>query len=257
MRINKPCISLLALVFGLTINYANAAEFDATVQFANKITLSVPVSGQVSHINVQPGDDVKQGSILLSLNKTPFKASVAHEQANIKKCEALQKETRRDLDQLTELFERGVLSNVELENGKLKYQRVSADLSAIRSKLVRAKFDLEHTEVKAPVDGWILNVMVKQHEMVNNTVKVMPLISIAEKNEYVAVAAVPLSSIDSLAVGNKSKVSINNEIYSGKISSIGFEPVPTKGGDKLYEVQVKFNANGKLIRAGQTAKILF
>lgn len=251
---SKLVISLLLM---LAVSSVTAADYDATIKFAHKVMLSVPVTGEISQLNVKTGNKIKQGDILLSLDKVPFEASVSQEQANVVKQEAILQETRRDMEQLTELYERGVLSAVELENGKLKFQRASADHRAAQSRLVKAQYNLEHSSVKAPFSGWVLDIKVNQHEMVNNVVKVMPLMSVAEKDKYEAFALVPLSAISKLKIGGRSNVSISKKSYPGTISTIGLEPANTEGKEKVYEVRVLFGSGGKLLRSGQPARVSF
>lgn len=253
MNIVKYCLIIVAF-FATSVN---AASYEASIHFTHRVVLSVPVSGQIAKVNVNKGDQFKKGDILLALNKIPFEAAVQEAQAQVHKTQALQREADRDHQHLIELFDRGVLSKVELENGELNLQRATADYNAAQSKLTQAKYNLQHSAIEAPFDGIALDVRVKTHESVNNAVNVMPLITIAEKNKYTAMANVPLSVVKNLDINNKAKISVGKKSYSGLVSAIAYEPVATKKQDKLYEVQVNFKIIGKLLRAGENASISF
>jgi len=85
----------------------------------------------------------------------------------------------------------------------------------------------------------------------------MPLLTVAEKNKYIARALVSLSALNKLTIGSKSQVSVGNKSYGGKIASIAYEPETNSKGEKRYEVQIEFDSRGKLIRAGETARVTF
>ena len=252
---NKYIISLLSLM--LVYTSAHAADYNASVQFARKITLSVPVSGEVAQVNVRKGDSIKTGDTLLALNKTPFTAAVSQAEAHVSKTAAAKREADRDLQQLNELYERGVLSKVELENGQLLLQRATAEYDAAQSHLTQAKYNLEHSMLTAPFDGLVLDVRVSPFETVNNVVSVMPLMSIAEKNKYTATALVPLSVANQLKIGASGKASIGKTSYKGTVSAVSFEPQSNGKQEQRYEVQLDFDSGGKLIRAGESAQVTF
>ena len=252
---NNQILCLLA--FTLVPTAVHAADYDANIQFEHKITLSVPVSGEVAQVNVSRGDTIKSGDVLLALNKIPFEAAVQQAEAHVSKTAAMQREADRDLQQLNELYERGVLSKVELENGQLHLQRASADHNAAKSQLIQAKYNLEHAVIVAPFDGLVLDVRVRPFESVNNVVSVMPLMTVAEKNKYTAIVLVSRSAANQLKIGASSKVSVGKTSYKGIVSSIAFEPQQNGNKDQRYEVQIKFDSNGKVIRVGEPARVTF
>ena len=101
---------------------AFAAPYDANVHFAHRIILSVPVSGEINQVNVKAGQAVNAGDILIALDKTPFEVAVIQAQAAVTTHATEQREAERDFEQLQELYDRGVLSTVELENSELNYK---------------------------------------------------------------------------------------------------------------------------------------
>jgi RND family efflux transporter MFP subunit len=253
-RYSSLVFVILAVLF---ISPTYGAEYDADIQFAHRVTLSVPVSGEISQVNVEPGKQINSGDILLTLNKTPFEASMRQAKANVSKYNAIQKEANRDLELLTELYDRGVLSKIDLENGQLKLQRAKADSDVAHANLTKATYNLDRASIMAPFDGWVINVKVNNYESVNNVVKVMPLITVVENGRYIARTQAPLSAVNKLKIGNKTKVIIGNQSFSGKVAAIALEPIKSDKGKKSYEVKIEFNNKKKLLRAGESARVLF
>lgn len=65
------------LISPLTI----AASLDAKVEWAERVSLSVPVSGIVSQVTVETGQNIKPGQILLRLDQDPFKTALQEAKA--------------------------------------------------------------------------------------------------------------------------------------------------------------------------------
>jgi len=256
MRIHWIVVWTFCVLFFIIAAPSQAAEYNATIKFAHRITMSLPVNGQVNIVAVQPGQSFKQGQTLLALDLTPYNSEVTQSQAEVTKQNTEIKEAGRDYSQLKELFDRGVLSSVELENGQLKLQRVKAALKAADAKLTQAKYNLAHAMIVAPFDGWVLDVNVSQNETINNNLQSQPLLVVAEANKYIARILVPIGTVHKIKIGDPARVVIGNRKFSGTIAVIGIEPESTNKESQLYAVDIKFSSKGLLIRPGQPAKIV-
>ena len=235
-----------------------AAGFDAKVQWARRVMLSVPVSGVVQTISVDTGQAIKKGQLLLQLEQTPFATELAAAKAAQAQAGGDRHVARRDLGQTRELYERGLISNVELENAELKLKRAVAGWNAARARVQRAQYELAHSQIKAPFDGWLLGRNVQVGQSIISTQQAQTLLIAAAANEYVARAEVPGKKLEGLKMGDRAVVEVNGESFKGKISVLGLEPlVRKKGGDAVYEVGVAFNSGGQLLRAGQQAEVDF
>ncbi|KPK10690.1 MAG: hypothetical protein AMJ68_08465, partial [Acidithiobacillales bacterium SG8_45] len=103
---------MLLLVASATM----AAGFDGRVEWARRVAMSVPVSGIVD----STGQPIKKGQMLLQLEQTPFVTELVEAKAARDQAAGSRHEARRDYKQTKELYDRGLISNVELENAKLK-----------------------------------------------------------------------------------------------------------------------------------------
>jgi len=248
---------LLPLVFALAVAPAAlAGGFDASVSFAHKAALGLPVSGIVTTVPVEPGAHVARGQLLLALDDTPFRAGVEQAEAEVTRQTANRDEAARDLKQAQELYQRTVLSTVELDNAKLKATRASAALKDARAQLIRARYALTHSRITAPFDGSVLEVRSEAGSTVVNTVEARPLVVLAADGEYLARGRVPGATLDALKLGQAVSVSVGGKTHPGRIQALGLEPVPGKtGADPLYDVAVAFQVPGAPLRAGLAARV--
>lgn len=251
-KTSRVTVLLLAGLSGMT---ASAAGYDATVMFGRRVELGLPVSGMVKTVNVMTGQNVATGQTLMALDDIPFVARVAQAEAGLARSRADQTVAVRDYQQARQLYERALLSNVELENAKLNAERAEAEFSQAQARLTQAKYELEHSRITAPFDGWVLDVRTRAGESITNTLENRPVLVLAEQAEYVARLQVPASA--KLVMGQQAKVFAAGQQFEGRIATTGLEPAHTTSGGPQYEIGVAFNTGKLLLRGGQPARVEF
>jgi RND family efflux transporter MFP subunit len=248
--------TILAMTTVVLPSLGIAAGFDATVSFARKVELGVPVSGIVKSVSVEAGAHVKRGEVLLALDNTPFRAGVEQAEAEMSRRTADRDEAARDLKQAQELYERTVLSTVEIENARFKATRAEAAFRAARARLAQARFSLAQSAIAAPFDGWVLDVRVQAGQSVVSNLEARALIVLAADGEYLARSLVPGAVLDALRLGQAATVSVKGKSYPGLVHALKLEPTVGKGGnDALYEISVAFRTTETGLRSGLPARI--
>ena len=247
---------LFALVLAVPAASVLAAGFDASVSFARKAALGLAVSGAVQTVAVEAGAHVTRGQLLLALDDTPFRAGVEQAEAEVARQTANRDEAVRDRKQAEELYQRTVLSTVELDNARLKATRAEAGLKEARAHLTRARYALTHSRITAPFDGWVLEVRTEAGSTVVNALEARPLVMLAADGEYLARGRVPGATLDALKIGQAVNVVVGGKTHAGHVQSLGLEPVSGKAGsDALYDVAIAFQVPGAPLRAGLAARV--
>jgi len=236
---------------------AFAAGFDAKVQWAAKVELSMPVSGIVGSVGAAPGTRVAKDQILVALKEDPFKAKVDEAEAVVAQRTADLREASRDYQQAKELYDRTVLSKVELENAKLKMTRAQAGLKQAKAQLALANIDLSNSRIVAPFDAWVLAVHVQPGETVIHTQEARPMVVLAAHGEYAAQALVPPDVVGTLKLNQNATVTVSGRRYSGRIGSIGLQPASEKTGDDKFPVRVLFAVPEAPLTTGVPARVEF
>lgn len=224
----------------LVLSFVATAAFgaDGTVQWARRVELGLGVSGTVKVVAAEAGARVAKGQVLVALDDTPFKAEFDQARAD-------RDEAGRDYKQAQQLFERTVLSAVELENAKLKSVRAQA-------KYAQAKYQLDQSRIVAPFDAWVLDVRAQVGQSVVNALEARPLVVVAAAGEYIARTRVSGSVLERLTPGTAATVTVAGKSYAGKVHSLALEP----GKGDEHDVAVAFSAAERL-RSGQSAKVEF
>lgn len=237
------------------IGTANA-DIDARIYWGKRIDMGVPVSGVVAKAPVEIGMKVNKGDELVVLQQTPFKTALVEAKAGVVQAAGARKEARRDYDQTKELYDRGLISTVELQNAQLKKEASEAGYSAARAKLQRAQYELSNSVLRAPFDGLVLDKRVEAGQTLVNTQQVQTVLTFAATGDYIARGVVDGKEIKNLAIGQKATVKANGKTFSGQISALGLEPASgSKPSSPQYEISVRFHSSDVMLRAGTEADI--
>jgi RND family efflux transporter MFP subunit len=127
---------------------------DAVIEAVKQATVSAQTSGRVIEINYDVDDYVEKGAILLRFRDKEQRARYDAAQANFEEAES-------DYQRTTELFEKKLVAKATLD-------KAEARLKATRAERDRAKENLEHTSVRAPYSG----IVVQRHIEIGETAAV-------------------------------------------------------------------------------------
>lgn len=119
----------------------------------DELKLSFKTGGIIASVRVREGDKVKKGDVLAVLNLSEINAQVSLARTAYDKA-------MRDYGRANNLYTDSVATLEQLQNA------LSA-LSAARSNLEIARFNLRHSEITAPSDGIILKQIARASELVS------------------------------------------------------------------------------------------
>jgi len=230
-----------------------AAEIQAILQWSQRVELSTPVSGVVQAVNVQVGDLVKKGQILLTLDSTAYQARVAENQSEITRLNAEAEEAKRDLNRVQELYERTVVATTDLDQAKLLLVKSQSAISEARARLRQNQKALDDTSLRAPFDAVVVLRQAEPGQSVAAGLQPQMLLTLARSGEMIARMYLSPVQMDQLKPGQTLTVSVAGNSYAGKIKTLGMEPVNIKD-ERVYPVDVIF-ASKESLRAGTPAQV--
>lgn len=242
---------LLGLCALLTVAPANAADLDATIQWSRRTELALPVSGVVARVEANAGQRVGQGQLLLALDETPFLGSVHETQAQLARRKIELDEAVRDAKQAQELYERTVLSNVEIENARMKLARAEAGYNEAKAILDRARYRQKVSALRAPFDLVVLSRHAEPGQAVSAELKPPILLVVAAAGEYLAQARVPAERVTGLKLGQPLTVSVAGKTYTAALKAWSHDPA---AGKEPYLLEALFSTTEALY-AGQPARL--
>ena len=251
---------------------------NGTVQAKTKVELSANIMGQITKLNVEEGDHVKQGDLLLVIDQARYAAAVNGARSSLQALEAelvrsreAAAQARRDQERADQQFRDGILPQADRERARSTYdqavasaRRAERQVEQARADLASAQDALDKTEIRAPMDGIVTARNIEQGEVVvtgtmNNPGTV--LMTISDMSTVEAVLEVDQTDVPQLRIAQKASIRIDafpDETFAGEVSEIGSSPIrgtSALGGAATgtdYEVKVTLLKHPERIRPGLT-----
>jgi len=165
-------------------NVTTYTEYAANIEGVQNIEIRPKVDGFIDRIYVDEGAEVKKGQLLFKLSAETLNQQVNAAKANISVAEAQVVSAQVEVDKITPLVEKNIVSSVQLKTAKSNLNAANAQLAAAKANYQNAKENLDYTIIKSPVDGMIGSLPYKVGSLVGRT-ETNPLTTVSNiKNVY-------------------------------------------------------------------------
>jgi RND family efflux transporter MFP subunit len=133
---------------------------DGTVR-AYVVTLAPEVSGRVTELPIKDNQLVHEGDLLMRIDPRDYKVAVNLAKAAVDQAQADNENKQAERDR------RLALTDLAASKEEQQTYASAADMAAAvveqqTANLDRAQINLERTEIRAPVNGWVTNLLVRQ-----------------------------------------------------------------------------------------------
>lgn len=248
---SKPIAVKIKKLTGNTNNSFVTAS--GKVQATNSAELSTRMMGYVTKINVNVGDRVRKGQLLLSINNSDLQAKKAQIEAGIIKAKAGFNNAEKDYKRFKNLFQQNSVSQKEMDDITAHYKMAKAGLEGAKQMKNEINAQFAYSNITAPFSGVITNKFIDEGAMANPG---MPLISVEGKGEFEVMAMVPESEISKVKKGTVVDVIIKslNETIKGKVAEVSTSAKNTGG---QYLVKINLNKTDVKILSGMFATVQF
>ena len=221
----------------LTVNYGNSeleSAFPATIKGRTDIDIRPQVTGFITKVHVDEGQQVHKGQALFTLDQVQFQAAVDAAQAAVKVAESAVQTAQLTANNKRKLFDKNIISEYEWQMADNALTQAKAQLSSAKANLVTAQKNLAYTVVTSPSDGVIGSIPNREGSLASPS-SATPLTTVSDNSEVYAYFSLNEKDILDLTKGgtislNKSvsempEVSLrlaNGEVYplKGKVATV-------------------------------------
>lgn len=143
-------------------------KYIASVEAIKSVNLVPQVTGYIDKVLFQEGAPVKEGDVLFVIEQDKYLANVELSKAALASAQANMVRAERDYRRQKALSSQNYASKSTLDTSESAYLQAKAAVAQAQANLDLANIDLEHTEIKAPINGKIGKALVTEGNLVSS-----------------------------------------------------------------------------------------
>ena len=150
---------------------------------AQVIKITPRVSGPIVDLPIHDNQKVQKGDLLFRIDPRTYELAVEQAEAKLKQAQASELVKQDQATRGQELYkkDRGAISQQALVRKKNDLLVARANVQVAQSNLDKARLDLEFTEVRAPVDGYVTNLLLRYG---SQTVANQPALALIDSDSF-------------------------------------------------------------------------
>jgi multidrug efflux system membrane fusion protein len=129
------------------IQAIGAVEPLATVAIRSQIT------GELTSVSFQEGQDVVKGQVLFTLDRRPLEAALAQAEASLARDVAQAANAHAQAARYQDLAQRGIATKEQVDTTRTAATALEAVVEADRAAIENARIQLQYATIKAPLSG--------------------------------------------------------------------------------------------------------
>lgn len=128
-------------------------EFSARLHAVDEVDLRPQVSGEIVEVRFKDGERVKKGDVLFVIDPRPYRAVVQEASAELASARERHAHAGKELERARSLITTSAISERVLDERANAFAVTKSEIEAAEARLARARVDLGHAYVKAPISG--------------------------------------------------------------------------------------------------------
>jgi multidrug resistance efflux pump len=172
LRILPLLITLVALAVAGALGWAMWNAYmgapwtrDGTVR-AYVVTMAPQVAGQIVQLPVADNEFVHKGDLLMVIDPTNYKIAVSLAEAAVEQAQANMQNVEREAHRRQELTSLAVTKE-EKQTYESNAVVAQAQYQQAVANLDQARVNLQRTEIRSPVNGWVTNLLAQLGDYAN------------------------------------------------------------------------------------------
>jgi multidrug efflux system membrane fusion protein len=156
---------------------------------SHSVVVRPQVTGQLMAARFSEGQVVREGALLLELDRRPFEAALAEARANLARDQARAVSARADAIRYEGLAAKEYVTRQQAEGARANAGALDATLEADRAAIERAELNLAYCSIRAPITGRTGRLLVHPGNLV--TAGTQDLVTIEQQRPVLASFTLP------------------------------------------------------------------
>lgn len=239
-------------------------HFSARMEAVDFAQLRPQVSGNITEIRFDDGQEVVKGDILYVIDPRPFQATVQQAKAQLNASRNDANHTGKELLRAKGLIQSAAISQRIYDERANAALIAKTSVEAAKARLLQAEINLDHAFVKAPISGRVGRAEITEGNLVsagNNAPVLTSIVSskgiyadfdVDEQTYLTHIRSVAKNKADENAIPVKLSLGAGGHIYEGFIHSFD-NRIDTASG--TIRARAYFANNDKALLPGMFGKI--
>ena len=224
-------------------NVVEAVQATGTLEAVTTVQVGTQVSGTIKELHADFNSQVKKGQVIAELDPSLFqtqvdqaRATLLRLQAEVDRAKVQLEDARVKLNRARELSARQLIPATDLETAESNANAAASALKAAEAQVTQARaslnqndVNLEHTIIKAPIDGIVISRNVDVGQTVAASMQAPTLFVIAnDLTEMRVNAKIDESDIGRIRAGQPVAFRVDaypTETFNGTVSQVRLQPV--------------------------------
>ena len=240
--------------------------FPATIKGKTDIDIRPQVTGFITKVHVDEGQQVKKGQVLFTLDQVQFQAAVDQARANLNSAQTAVNTAKMTADSKKALLDKNIISQYEYQLAENALQQANAQLATAQAALVNAQKNLAYTVVTAPSDGVVGQSPNREGSLASPS-SAQPLTTVSDNSQVYAYFSLTEKDLLNMAGASKSveaaikeMPAVNLRLSDGTIYPIEGKVATVSGvidnKTGASSVRALFNNPDGVLRSGSTGQIV-
>ncbi len=130
-------------------------DYVGRIEASLNVEIRARVDGFLEKRNFREGTYVHKGDLLYLIDQRPYIANVNKNKAALNQSEVEMQKAKRDVARLKPLYAQNAASQLDLDNAQSALESAQAKYQMNLAELKQAQLELEYTEIRSPLDGYI------------------------------------------------------------------------------------------------------
>jgi len=253
-------------------NIVKTVSATGSLNAVNTVNVGAQVSGTIKKIHVDYNSVVARGQLLAEIDPSLLEANIRQSQASVLSASASLQEARanlaeakKNLERNRDLFSRGYIAAMELDQSQTAYETSLSRLKSAEASLSQARADLEykkinlgHASIVSPIDGVVIDREVDEGQTVNASQSAPTLFTIAEDLARMQVEAnIDEADIGQVRRGQTVQFTVDafpEESFTGAVKEVRLAAATTDNV-VTYRVVISVDNERKILMPGMTANV--
>ena len=137
-----------------------------SVQAYSTVAIRSQITGQITKVHFQEGQEVKTGDMLFTIDPRPYQAALDQAMANLKRDEAQMLSADLSFQRTSNLFVSKIAAQQDYDTAQATYFSAEATVLADQAAITNAQVNLSFTAIRSPIEGRTVNLTVREGNIV-------------------------------------------------------------------------------------------